>query len=125
MAGGDGQAEHRPRRPARTAHGVDAEVGGEGGGVVGERSDRPVGLGELPPAPGRSTAISRTPARPRTSSSGWRARRESGVPWTYSTTGPAGSPTSSKHSRRPSARARVAASTPGSVGTGSEPAGRW
>ena len=42
----------------------------------------PSGCGELPPAPGRSTAISRTPTDALTASSGCRARRESGVPWT-------------------------------------------
>ena len=57
--------------------------------------------------PGRSTATRRTPAAAASASSGWRARRESGVPCTYRTGVPSGSPTSSNPRRRPSGRVIV------------------
>ena len=62
----------------------------------------PSGCGELWPNPGRSTATSRTPSRAARPSSGCRARRESGVPCTYTTGRPPGAPTSSAARVRPS-----------------------
>ena len=44
VAGGDCHRVHRTGRPTERRHGMDVEVGGEGGHVVGERPDRPVGV---------------------------------------------------------------------------------
>ena len=89
VAGGDGEGVDgaRPTSRARPSGGC------RGGAASAATSSAnvptvPSGCGELPPAPGRSTAISRTPTAASTASSGWRARRESGVPWTYRTGAP-------------------------------------
>ena len=75
--------------------------------------------------PGRSAASSRTPAATASESSGCRARRESGVPWTYSTGTPPGSPRSSSATRRPSGSSTIRSGS-GSAGSamGARPGAR-
>ena len=112
VAGGDGEGEQRPGRPGEHAPAGDPEVGGERRGIVGERADGARRVRVAAAGAGTVDGDQPDPDAPRP------RRRRGGGPAASracrgrtARDGRRGSPTSSKHRRRPSASVSDWAST--------------